>query len=103
MSGDFYKFSRREFHRFTMAAGVGLLLRPGVLHAAESCGPFLHPGILHTRDDLERMRKAVAANRQPIASGFEKLRQHPLSSADYKPHSFGEEIGRNPTVNFGGI
>ncbi len=47
------------------------------------------------------MRDAVRTGRQPIAAGFEKLRQHPLSSANYAPRGFAEEIGRNPSVNFG--
>jgi hypothetical protein len=39
--------------------------------------------------------------RQPIAAGFDKLTQHPLSSAAYLPHKVADEIGRNPSVNFG--
>ena len=61
----------------------------------------MHPGILHSVADFERMRAAVRSERQPIAAGFDKLREHPLSSATYVPHRFADEIGRNPSVNFG--
>jgi len=46
------------------------------------------------------MRQGVRNNVEPLVQGFEKLRRHPSSQADYKPHLFGEEIGRNPSVNF---
>lgn len=61
----------------------------------------MHPGILHSVADFERMRTAVRSGAQPIAAGFDKLRLDPLSSATYPPHRFADEIGRNPSVNFG--
>lgn len=91
--------TRRDFHRLMLAAGRGSLLLPARFALGSTNAAFLHPGILHTTTDLERMRAAVHAGRQPIAAGFEKLRQHPLSSLNYVPHKFAEEIGRNPNVN----
>lgn len=93
--------SRREFHGLMLAAGAGFFASPRCFSEAVAGAPFVHPGILHTAADLDRMRAAVRAQRQPIAAGFERLRQHPLSSAAYVPHSFASEIGRNPNINFG--
>jgi hypothetical protein len=45
--------------------------------------PFVHPGLLHTRADLDRMRQAVAAGREPWKAGFEPLRRDFQSRADY--------------------
>jgi hypothetical protein len=96
-----FALSRREFHRMMFAAGADFLAstaRSADLYPRVS---FVHPGILHTAADLERMRAGVHAQRQPIAAGFEKLRQHPFSSPAFTPHKFAGEIGRNPNVNFG--
>jgi len=92
--------TRRDFQKLLLTAGTGIIARPAAWAHSQSTGPFIHPGLLHTVADLERMRKAVLSGRQPIAAGFEKLRLHPLSSVDYVPHPFGEEIGRNPNINF---
>jgi hypothetical protein len=61
---------------------------------------FVHPGILHAAADLDRMREGARQTGSPIAAGFERLRDHPLSNSDYAHHDFGKEIGRNPSVNF---
>lgn len=45
---------------------------------------FVHPGLLHTREDLDRMRQQVAAEKDPWKSGFEKLRDDAQSRPDYK-------------------
>ena len=50
--------------------------------------PFLHPGLLHTAADLRRMKEEVAAGVEPWKSGFEKLANHPESSADWTPKPF---------------
>ncbi|HVU46000.1 MAG TPA: alginate lyase family protein [Terracidiphilus sp.] len=93
--------TRRDFHRLILAAGAGFLVSPPLSSSSRLDLPFVHPGLLHSVADLERMRDAVRAGREPIAAGFEKLRQHPLSSPNYVPHKFGDEIGRNPSINFG--
>ncbi|MEO6233565.1 MAG: alginate lyase family protein [Ferruginibacter sp.] len=46
---------------------------------------FLHPGILHKDSDLARMKQMVAAGAAPWKGGFEKLAEHPQSSANWKP------------------
>ena len=92
--------TRRDFNRLALAAGVCFLRPEAGLATAPETAPFLHPGILHTAADLDRMRDGVKQKRPPIAEGFEKLRAHPCSQADYAPHPFGAEIGRNPSVNF---
>jgi hypothetical protein len=59
---------------------------------------FVHPGLLHNRDDLERMRAAVAAKSQPTFAGFEVFRADPASQASYRMKGPFEEIGRAPSV-----
>jgi hypothetical protein len=46
------------------------------------------------------MQTAVRQKLSPVWTGFEVLRNHPLTSASYRSRGFGEEIGRNPSVNF---
>lgn len=55
---------------------------------------LVHPGLLHSREDLARMRAAVAAKQQPIIEGFEYLSKHPGSSAGYNMRGPFEEAGR---------
>ena len=93
--------TRRDFHGLLLAAGSGMFIPTPAGAAPSSGSPFVHPGLLHSAVDLERMRSAVHARRQPIAAGFEKLRQHPLSSPNYVSHRFAGQIGRNPNINFG--
>jgi len=91
--------TRREFHRIAIA-GACLLTKE--IGGEEQPKPqaFIHPGILHTAEDLERMKQGVRKNLSPIAEGFEKLRSDPYSQLDYVAHTFGQEIGRNPSVDF---
>lgn len=92
--------TRREFHRLALA-GTASLLRPLYSRAIPiEPGSFAHPGILHTAADLDRMRRGVRNGRSPVTAGFERLRANPFSQSEYKPHTFAEEIGRNPSVNF---
>jgi len=95
------EISRREFHRIVFAAGASFFASSARSADSFTDAPFVHPGILHTAADLERIRAGVQSQRPPIAAGFEKLRQHALSSPAYVPHKFADEIGRNPSVNFG--
>lgn len=60
---------------------------------------FVHPGLLHSRDDLERMKDGVAAQREPVFSGFEVFRNDPQSRSNYTMRGPRAEIGRNPNVN----
>lgn len=57
-------------------------------------GAFVHPGLLHTRADLDRMRQQVAAGNEPWKSGFEKLRTHDQSRADWKLRGPRETVTR---------
>lgn len=62
---------------------------------------FVHPGILHSREDLERMKKAVAAKEEPIYGGYQVFIQNPASQYDYKMQGPTAAVGRNPTVGQG--
>jgi len=62
---------------------------------------FVHPGILHSREDLDRMKKAVAAKEEPIYAGYEVFRQNPVSQHTYKMQGPMAMVGRNPTVGQG--
>ncbi|WP_460341321.1 alginate lyase family protein [Actinoallomurus acanthiterrae] len=59
---------------------------------------FAHPGILHRQDDLDRMKAAVAARRDPVYSGYLALAAHPRSSAGYTVQNTGQitSWGRGP-------
>jgi hypothetical protein len=61
-------------------------------------GGFAHPGLLHSRGDLERMKSAVAAGREPIAAGFEKFRSSPASQANYRMRGPYPEVARSPNI-----
>ncbi len=62
---------------------------------------FVHPGLLHDREDLGRMKSAVAAKQEPTFAGFEKFRSSPASQAAYQMKGPFAEVGRNPNVHFG--
>jgi hypothetical protein len=92
------QITRRAFHGLLAAAGVSTFLPR--LCVAQKHAVFEHPGLLHSAADLKRMKHGVQNNLSPIAEGFAKLREHPLSQLGYMHHDFGKEIGRNPSVNF---
>lgn len=71
-----------------------------LLFTASVQGAFNHPGLLHSRTDLERMRNMLSQGVEPVQSGFEVFRADPASQLDYQMRGPGEEIGRNPSVNF---
>jgi hypothetical protein len=56
--------------------------------------------MLHSRADLARMRDGVRDRVEPIAAGFDALRNHPLSQLTYISVGASAEIGRNPSVRF---
>jgi hypothetical protein len=70
------------------------LMLTGILHAQ----PFTHPGLLHSREDLERMKTAVAAKQEPIYAGYQVFIKNPASQLDYKMQGPMAMVGRNPTV-----
>ncbi len=71
-----------------------------LIFASASAGAqnFVHPGIFHSREDLERMKKAVATKEEPIYSGYQLFAQNPASQSTYKMQGPKEMVGRNPTV-----
>jgi hypothetical protein len=75
-----------------MAAG-GLLLSVVGLARGDG-GGFVHPGLLNSKEDLARMKAAVAAKEQPIFSGYEVFRQHIESQATYVMKGPREAVGR---------
>jgi hypothetical protein len=60
--------------------------------------PFVHPGLLHSREDLDFIKRQVAAGAQPWKAGFEKLRDDPQSHADYRMRGPFEVVGRGADV-----
>ena len=99
--------SRRNFNKLMATAGMGVALpvwgqsmlpetAPRDSHSGTQI--FAHPGMLQSAADLRRMREAVQTRKQPIYSGFEKLRDDPRSKLTYRPVGASEEIGRNPNV-----
>ena len=70
------------------------LLLTGIVHAQS----FTHPGLLQSGEDLERMKKAVAAKQEPIYSGYQVFIQNPASQLAYKMQGPMAMVGRNPTV-----
>ncbi|HEV2435852.1 MAG TPA: alginate lyase family protein [Verrucomicrobiae bacterium] len=59
---------------------------------------FVHPGLLQSREDLERMKAAVAEKEEPIYSGYEVFRTNAQSELSYKMHGPLATVGRNPSV-----
>ena len=59
---------------------------------------FVHPGLLHSKEDLERMKKAVANKEEPILSGYKVFIQNPASQSNYQMQGPMAMVGRNPTV-----
>ncbi|OQP46265.1 hypothetical protein A4H97_31385 [Niastella yeongjuensis] len=71
-----------------------LTLFPCLIHAQI----FNHPGLLQSREDLDRMKTAVAEKQEPIYSGYQVFMQNPASQAKYKMQGPMAMVGRNPTV-----
>ncbi len=59
---------------------------------------FIHPGILHSKEDLERMKQAVASKEEPIYSGYKVFIENRVSQSTYKMLGPLAMVGRNPTV-----
>lgn len=62
---------------------------------------FVHPGLLHSQEDLDRMKRAIAAREEPILAGYEVFRRDPASQATYAMQGPLAMVGRNPTVGAG--
>lgn len=48
---------------------------------------FRHPGLLHREADLQRIRDAIAAGKEPWVGAWRKLQQSPLSAVGVKPRA----------------
>ncbi|HEX3357500.1 MAG TPA: alginate lyase family protein [Tepidisphaeraceae bacterium] len=72
--------------------GILLLCAGGAARAAEF--KFVHPGLLNSKDDLARMKAAVAAKEEPIYSGYEAFAKHVESQANYTMKGPRESVGR---------
>jgi hypothetical protein len=59
---------------------------------------FVHPGILHSKEDLQRMKEAVASKHEPVYSGYQLFIQNPASQFTYQVQGPMQMVGRNPTV-----
>ena len=99
MVGSALSITRRDFHCLALGAAASILSPKTGFADFNDVGSFQHPGILHSAADLDRMRKGARIAGTPIAAGFAKLRIHEFSQSSYKPHEFGNEVGRNPSVN----
>ena len=60
---------------------------------------FVHPGLLNSKEDLARMKAAVAAKEEPIFSGYEVFRKHVESQAEYVMKGPREAVGRGAGWN----
>lgn len=76
-----------------LASATDVLAEPSTRPANAA---FVHPGLLHSRDDLERMKRQVAAGAEPWKSGFEKLRKDDRSRADWRLRGPREVVTREP-------
>ncbi|HEY1661673.1 MAG TPA: alginate lyase family protein [Verrucomicrobiae bacterium] len=59
---------------------------------------FIHPGLLQSREDLDRMKAAVAQKEEPIYSGYLVFSMNAQSQLSYKMHGPLQMVARNPTV-----
>lgn len=59
---------------------------------------FVHPGLLQDREDLERIKIAVAQKQEPVYSGYEIFRTNAQSQLDYQMRGPLAMVSRNPTV-----
>jgi len=84
---------------------AGLLLGVGALPAvgAEAGFTFLHPGLLHSKEDLARMREAVAGKEEPVWAGYQKFAGHPTSQLSYQMRGPLAAVGRNGGAGQSGV
>lgn len=69
-----------------------------ILNNTVNAQRFIHPGILHSKEDLQRMKVAVAKKQQPVYSGYQLFIQNPASQFTYKMQGPLPGVSRNPTV-----
>lgn len=59
---------------------------------------FIHPGLLQNREDILRLKNAVAAKHPVIYEGYLVFEKSPYSQYDYQVKGPLPEVGRNPGV-----
>ena len=84
----------RGVKRYLLALLLGVASQ-----AAEAPVAFVHPGLLHTGADLDRMRQKLAQHAEPWQGGFELLRKHPESQANWKLRGPFTVVTRDPRGN----
>ena len=90
-------WTRREF-----SGGVASIVcalpfgRSLVAEQKPSPGRFVHPGMLHGPADIQRMKQAVADKKEPVYSGFQRLRDDPHAQFTYAIRGPFSEAGRGP-------
>ncbi|WP_216846750.1 alginate lyase family protein [Mucilaginibacter sp. L196] len=73
------------------------LFLSGSLSPAAAQG-FTHPGLLQSKEDLERIKRAVADKQEPIYSGYLVFQANAQSQYTYHLQGPMAMVGRNPTV-----
>jgi Alginate lyase len=90
-------WTRRDFNRGVAGSLCVLSIGPKLLAEEKtSASRFVHPGMLHGAADIERIKLAQAQRQEPIYSGFQVLRDNPLSQFTYLIRGPFSEAGRGP-------
>ena len=66
--------------------------------ASTTPAAFTHPGIAHSRDSIEFVKQKIAAEEEPWATAWERLKDSRYSSLDYKAKPLGH-VQRGPYNN----
>jgi hypothetical protein len=66
-------------------APVTVVLTPDPSGKPASAAGFVHPGVLVNREQLEQIKKRVAAGTEPQKTAFEALKASKLAALDYSP------------------
>ncbi len=95
---------RRRFLRVTALSAVALTgqrmfaANPERAAGVPAAKAFVHPGLLHSREELEFIKKKVAAGEEPWKTPWEELRASAPASLDHKPRPRAEVV-RGPYSN----
>lgn len=76
--------------------GFGFVCSLAFTGLATAADVFVHPGALHTRADVERMRLMIEQDAEPWKSGFEKLKSHGASQANWRVQGPFADVVRDP-------
>lgn len=84
-----------QFFMLLLGSALGVAAPAGNPATAPAAG-FVHPGLLHTTADLGRIKAQLATASQPWQSGFETLRTHAQSQADWRLRGPFADVVRGP-------